>query len=109
MYNFNENILRESKYTDNFTKKVITHFIEIWRNSSSNSRKLQLYFKIKANYEPERYLNVIKNEKLKKTLTKLRASNHILMIEQGRNYSVNIGFAQYVSQMGLNILKMNHI
>ena len=31
----------------------------------THARKLQLYSKIKSNYEPERYLNVIKNEKLK--------------------------------------------
>ena len=84
MYNFNQNILRESKYKESFTKKLITYFIEIWRNNISNSRKLQLYSKIKSNYEPEQYLNAIKNEKLKKSLTKLRVSNHILMIEQGR-------------------------
>ena len=84
MYKFNQNILRQSKYTENFTKKMITHFIEIWRNSLSNSRKLNLYSKIKRDYEPERYLNIIKNEKLKQTLTKLRVNNHILMIEQGR-------------------------
>ena len=84
MYDFNQNILRESKYKESFTKKMITYFIEIWRKSLSNSRKLQLYSKIKSNYEPEQYLNAIKNEKLKKSLTKLRVSNHILMIEQGR-------------------------
>ena len=72
MYNFNQNILRESKYKESFTKKMITYFIEIWRNSLSNSRRLQLYSKIKSNYEPEQYLNAIKNEKLKKSLTKLR-------------------------------------
>ena len=40
---------------------MITYFIETWRNSLSNSRKLQLYSKINR----KRYLNVIKNEKLK--------------------------------------------
>ena len=64
MYKFNQNILRQSKYTENFSKKMITHFIEIWRNSLSNSRKLNLYSKIKSDYEPERYLrvNVSKNQ-----------------------------------------------
>ena len=82
--NFNQNILKKSKHSENLTKKMITYFIEIWRNSLSNSRKLQLYSRIKSNHEPERYLNVIKKEKLRKSLTKLRVSNQILMIEQGR-------------------------
>ena len=29
MYKFKQNILRQSKYTKNFTKRMITHLIEI--------------------------------------------------------------------------------
>ena len=62
-----------------------------------------MYSKIKSNYEPERYLQVNKNEKLENTLTKLRVSNHILMIEQGRYQNPKLSrehrfsSAQYVS------------
>ena len=84
MYNFPLNVLNQTKYTETLSKKMISHFTEFWRNSLSNSSKLTLYSKIKTKYEPEHYLNVIRNEKLKKELSKLRVSNHILMIEQGR-------------------------
>ena len=43
------------------------------KNYLSNSLKLKLYYKIKSNYEPERYLKIVKNEKLKNTLRKIKS------------------------------------
>ena len=63
---------------------MMSKYTEILRNNLNNSQKLQLYSKIKTSYEPERYLNVIRNAKLKQALCNLRVSNHDLMIERGR-------------------------
>ena len=59
-------------------------YLDFWKGKVSNSRKLNFYKDIKVNYEGEHYLNNIKNCRLKQNLTKLRISNHNLMIEQGR-------------------------
>ena len=71
-------------------------YTEIWRNNLKNSQKLQLYSKIKTSYEPERYLNVIKNAKLKQALCKLRVSNHNLMIERGRYHKSKLPREQHL-------------
>ena len=84
VYSFPQNVLRELKFTQQYTKTMMSKYTEIWRNNLNNSQKLQLYSKIKTSHERERYLNVIKNAKLKQALCKLRVSNHDLMIERGR-------------------------
>ena len=96
VYNFPQNILTESKFTQQYTKTMMSKYTEIWRNNLNNSQKLQLYSKIKTSYEPERYLNVIKNAKLKQALCKLRVSNHDLMIERGRYHKPKLPREQHL-------------
>ena len=59
--------------------------------------------KIKTSYEPERYLNVIKNAKLKQALCKLRVSNHDLMIERGRYHKPKLPREQRLCPFCRNI------
>ena len=59
-------------------------FDEHWKHTLGNSTKLKLYSEIKLSYIPEKYLNIIKSDKLKQAICSVRISNHILMIEKGR-------------------------
>ena len=54
-----------------------TKFVEHWKHKSGNSTKLKLYSEIKLSYTPEKYLNIIKSDKLKQATCSLRISNHI--------------------------------
>ena len=60
-------------------KKYITN----WKHSLCNSQKLEFYV-FKDNYTPSIYLDVTRKNPNRKTLMKLRISNHKLNIETGR-------------------------
>ena len=47
------------------------------------SSKLSFYSEFKNYFKLEKYLTTIKNAHKRQTVTKLRISNHALMIEQG--------------------------
>ena len=49
-----------------------------------NPSKLSFYSEFKNYYKLEKYLTTIKNGHKRQTVTKLRISNHTLMIEQDR-------------------------
>ena len=61
-------------------KKYITH----WKHSLCNSQKLEFYNVFKDSYTPSIYLDVTWKNPYRKTLVKLRISNHKLNIETGR-------------------------
>ena len=61
-------------------KKYITH----WKHSLCNSQKLEFYNVFKDSYTPSIYLDVTRKNPNRKTLVKLRISNHKLNIETGR-------------------------
>ena len=61
-----------------------TSFFEIQNNSS----KLKTYSKLKTNIGMEYYLNNIQNITDRISMTKLRLSNHNLMIEKGRHNNI---------------------
>ena len=63
---------------------IDTIFCESWKNKLSNSSKADTYKKLKSIPKFEKYLDDIKNIKYLKALTKLRLSDHKLMIEEGR-------------------------
>ena len=50
-----------------------------------NSIRLRLYKRFKENNEYEKYLDVIKNRKMQRTLSRFRMSSHDLTIEIGRH------------------------
>ena len=63
---------------------IDTIFCENWKNKLSNSSKADTYKTFKNIPKFEKYLDYIKNIKYLKALTKLRLSDHKLMIEEGR-------------------------
>ena len=63
-----------------FKDKYISH----WKNKIKNTCKLSFYSSLKENYQPQSYFDVLQNKEIRKQLTKLRISNHKLMIETGR-------------------------
>ena len=63
-------------------------FIESWKcelNDLDKNPILRMYKLIKTNFSMEPYLNLIKEAKYRRSLTKLRLSSHNLEIERGRH------------------------
>ena len=59
-------------------------FAQIGKETS----KLRTYSQLKVSIELEKYLRTHKNTDVRKQLTKIRLSNHPLMIEKGRHQSI---------------------
>ena len=81
-FNFNHDHLNDTKilhFVDHMQKKYITH----WKHSLCNSQKLEFCNVFKDSYTPP-YLDVTRKNPNRKTLVKLRISNHKLNIEAGR-------------------------
>ena len=82
-FNFNHDNLDDTKilhFVDHMQKKNITH----WKHSLCNSQKLEFYNVFQDSYTPSIYLDVTRKNRSRKTLVKLRISNHKLNIETGR-------------------------
>ena len=61
--------------------RIRDQYIQEWRENINSSSKLSMF---KLNFEFESYLSNIKNDTLRKTLTRFRISSHSLAIEYGR-------------------------
>ena len=70
-------------------QRVHDIYIQDWNAAVHASPKLEYYRKFKTNFEFESYLVNIRNDKLRKQLTRFRISGHTLAIETGRYLSVN--------------------
>ena len=82
-FNFNHDNLDDTKilqFLDHMQKKYITH----WKHSLCNSQKLEFCNVFKDSYTRSIYLDVTRKNPNRKTLPKLRISNHKLNIETGR-------------------------
>ena len=75
---------------------------DIFSPQNVSSEKLIFYKEIKTKYEPEGYLSSQKNISLRKELTKLRISNHEIMIERGRYHSPKIPREERLCQICKN-------
>ena len=67
---------------------------ESFRSIQQDDSKLRTYSLLKTSIGYEEYLSKIQNIKERKSFTKLRLSNHLLMIEKGRHEKIerNSGF-----------------
>ena len=86
-FNFNHDTLDDTKITylvDQMKKKYIAYC----KHSLCNSQKLEFYNTIKDSYTPSPYLHLTRKNPNRKTLVKLRISNHKLLIETGRYNNV---------------------
>ena len=59
-----------------------------WRANILESPKLQTYKEFKTLLNPERYLTIINNFYIRRSLAKLRCSDHSLTIEKGRHLKI---------------------
>ena len=59
-----------------YKKKIESEYKEIWRNKLQNSKKLNFYKTLKDNYDREKYLDLLKQFRLRSILSKFRISNH---------------------------------
>ena len=82
-FNFNHDNLDDTKilhFVDHMQKKYITH----WKHSLCNSQKLEFCNVFKDSYTLSTYLDLTRKNPNRKTLVKLRRSDHKLNIETGR-------------------------
>ena len=61
-----------------------TSYVNLWRASKQNTRKLVFYNTFKNEFKPEGYLDQIKHISARKQFDKFRISSHQLQIETGR-------------------------
>lgn len=75
--------------TDMISKLLKEKFILQWKSEMKlqllPDKKLRTYAKFKESFEFEKYLLIIRDEKVRKTFTRLRISAHNLPIEIGRH------------------------
>ena len=78
----------ESHNTKKFVKTTLLNsFKETWQSELQDINKnpiLRTYNMLKWEYKPEPYMYLVKSQKYRNALTKIRASSHILEIERGR-------------------------
>ena len=79
----NDTFASLSKYTIN--KLLRAKFEKIWNDRISTCSKAITYKTHKTNVACEKYLSLVKNRTHRRTLTKLRLSDHCLAIEKGRH------------------------
>jgi hypothetical protein len=63
-------------------------YLGTWRIDISQKSSLTLYKELKSNLEMSPYIHIVKNRSLRKYLTKLRMSSHMLKVETGRHSSI---------------------
>ena len=88
LFSTNEGTLLEriKELENDKIRDTIRHcFQENWKDQLNTFSKADTFKKFKDNITMERYLQVIKNRKHRVSLTKLRLSDHCLMIEEGRH------------------------
>ena len=67
--------------------RVIEHFLNDWKNELNSEDKpiLRTYRMFKHNFESEKYLHNVLDDRYRTAIAKLRTSSHVLEIERGRH------------------------
>ena len=73
----------------NIQRRLRDNFIQEWQNSTRTCVKLDYYCNYKTNFKFENYLRNIRDETLRKTLTRFRLASHKLAIETGRVQNID--------------------
>ena len=71
-----------------FKNRLIDMYIGLWLNDLNVKSSLTLYKELKHRFELSDYLNIIQNFNLRKYISKLRLSSHMLKIESGRHTNI---------------------
>ena len=102
--NFSPDFVNTAKVTM-FLQLMKQKYISYWQHTLQHSQKLEFYRSFKNEYVTFSYLELTSRISDRRTLTKLRISNHKLMIELGR-YTIRpkiIGFVQSVTVIKLKM------
>ena len=78
--NFDKNI----NYLPLLKQRLKDQYIQYWQSSIQELPKLSYYRQFKTNFGREKYVDIIRNDFLRKTLSRFRMSSHCLEIEVGR-------------------------
>ena len=81
--NFSPELVDTAKVTM-FLQLMKQKYISYWQHTLQHSQKLEFYRSFKNEYASSSYLELTRRVSDRRTLTKLRISNHKLMIELGR-------------------------
>ena len=65
-------------------QRIYDTYLQKWYSDINNSARLKAYSVFKHTFEPEKYLNVIPENKYKIAISRFRMSSHSLNIETGR-------------------------
>ena len=85
----NTNVLNSDQFQIICKKKLKEKFILEWKDQlKKENSKLDIYVKIKENFDREPYLKDVNNFQLRKIITKFRCSDHKLEIEKGRHNNI---------------------
>ena len=68
--------------------RLYDQYFQQWFSVLRTTQRLETYGLIKNNFELEKYLMCVKNDRHKLSLTKFRCSAHRLMIEEGRHLNI---------------------
>ena len=81
-------------------QRILDSFKQSWYGTINNSNRLLLYSRYKHDFEQEKYLDFIQENKFRTALTKFRLSAHDLAIERGRYESIprNERICKYCNQ-----------
>ena len=82
-----------------YVTKMKTSYVNLWRASKQNTRKLVFFNTFKNEFKPEGYLDQIKHISARKQFAKFRISNHQLQIETGRYRTDKIFNANRICQL----------
>ncbi len=89
----NEKIFIKSlkeKLQDNYFKMFKQVIHNDTRKDSLAKNKLRTYRTFKTDHKQEKYLNLIKDTRIRSAVAKMRLSNHHLMIEKGRHIGLKL-------------------
>ena len=81
--NFNPDLLDTAKIK-HFVSLMKQKYISYWQQALQHSQKFEFYKIFKNEYAPSNYLELSTRTSERRALTKLRVSNHRLMIELSR-------------------------
>ena len=79
----------ETNYLPSLLQRVRDQYIQTWHDTLSNQSKMEYLCLYKNDFEHENYIDIVKNEKYRKELSRFRLSSHSLYIETGRYENVN--------------------
>ena len=84
----NQSNINENLFLTQYTQRLKDPYVQRWRSSCENNRRLCTFKDIKTSYIREPYVSVIDVSKFRKCMVKFRSSSHNLMIEKGRHHNI---------------------